>query len=65
MTDFDEPNRQQLQYLRHELNPHFTVDVTPPTPPYVELWRVDWSEHGGNVIVVVPMGYESYRTRTP
>lgn len=60
----DETNRQVLQNMLYERNLHIPIDPLPPTPPYIELHRVDWSEQGGNVIVIVPMGHESYQTPT-
>ena len=64
VRDMDETNRQQLQYLRHELNPHLNLSAMPPEAPYVEVHRVDWSEQGGNVILIVPNGHEGYQTPT-
>jgi hypothetical protein len=61
LTDIDELNKEHLRYIRHELNPHANLDSVTPTPPYVEIHRLDWSEHGGNAMLIVPMGHEGYR----
>ena len=61
---WDEENRKQLHYIRHELNPHANFSASPLNSPYVEIRQISWSE-GGNIIFVVPMGREGYRVPPP
>ena len=64
LVDMDETNRQLLQNLRHVLNPRVALREVPVTPPYVEVQNLKWTEQGGNIILVVPMGHEGYRAPT-
>lgn len=57
----DDQNREHIRYLREELKPTATF-TTMPTPRYLELYHIHWSPEGGNVILVVPMGEEAFRS---
>jgi hypothetical protein len=60
MLVLDEENRAHIKYLREELG--LTANVTTmPDKRYLELHDVHWSA-GGNVILVVPLGDEAFRS---
>ena len=60
MIPLDNQNREHIKFLREELKPNVTV-TTMPTPGYVEVHRLFWSAEG-NLILVVPMGEEAFRS---
>jgi hypothetical protein len=60
MLELDDENRNKIEYYRKELKPTVTFSST-PRQPYVEIHHLHWSP-GGNVVVVVPMGHEGFRS---
>lgn len=64
MLKLDDENRKKIEFYRKELKPTVTFSSTPREPyvePYVEIHHVHWSP-GGNVVLVVPMGHEAFRS---
>jgi hypothetical protein len=57
----DDQNRERIRYLRRELGLTATFDRM-PTPRYLELYDLHWSQDGGNVVLIVPMGEEAFRS---
>jgi hypothetical protein len=60
MLELDDENRKKIEYYRKELKPTVTFPST-PREPYVEIHHLHWSP-GGNVVLVVPMGHEAFRS---
>jgi hypothetical protein len=60
MLELDDENRKKIEYYRKELKPTVTFSST-PREPYVEIHHLHWSA-GGNVVLVVPMGHEAFRS---
>ena len=60
MLELDDENRNKIEYYRKELKPTVTFSST-PREPYVEIHHLHWSP-GGNVVLVVPMGHEAFRS---
>jgi hypothetical protein len=61
VLQLDQLNRDQIAYVRAELNPRVNFSEPLTNLPYVEVQRIVWSPAGGNVILVVPMGKEAVR----
>lgn len=61
LLPLDDLNRDRIRYFREELGAHATFTTNPKTK-YFELHDVNWSLEGGNVILVVPMGEEAFRS---
>ena len=61
MLPLDEQNRERVRYIREELKVQVTFTTTPKTK-YFELHDMHWSPKGGNVILVIPMGEEAFRS---
>lgn len=61
MLELDSQNRDHIKYLREELKPTVTFSSV-PNGRYVELFHLHWSPGGGNVVLVVPMGDEAFRS---
>src|SRR5262245_63074983 len=57
----DQKNREEINFIRRELNPKVNLSKHPASTPYVEARRVVWDATGGNVVLVVPMGKEAIR----
>ena len=62
LLPLDDQNREHIRYLREELKPAATFS-TMPTRKYLELCHLHWSPEGGNVVLVVPMGEEAFRSQ--
>jgi hypothetical protein len=68
MKDMDEEDRSAIRRFRKENTPVATLRVPaggPAPNPYVEIKEVQWSPAGGNVLLVIPMGMESYHLENP
>jgi hypothetical protein len=61
VMEMDTQNRDEIKFIRHELNPKVNFSKPLTEAPYIEVRRVVWDTKGGNVILVVPMGKESFR----
>ena len=61
LLPLDDVNRERIRYFREELGVHATFPTMPKTK-YIELHSMHWSPEGGNVILVVPMGEEAFRS---
>jgi hypothetical protein len=61
MLQLDDANRESIRYVREELKPTVTFSSMPDRR-YVEIYHLHWSPEGGNVILVVPMGEEAFRS---
>jgi hypothetical protein len=61
LLPIDDQNRGHIRYLREELKPVATFS-TMPTRKYIELCHLHWSAEGGNVLFVLPMGEEAFRS---
>jgi len=61
VLEMDKQNRDQITFVRHELNPKFNFPKPLTVAPYIEIRRVVWDAKGGNVVLVVPMGKEGFR----
>lgn len=61
MLDLDQHNKDQITLIRQTLNPRANLSGPPSKPPYVEVRNIHWSQNGGNIVLVVPMGNEAYR----
>ena len=55
-------NQQQIRYIRQELKPTVTFSSVPTGGKQVEVHHLHWSPQGGNVVLVVPMGEEAFRS---
>jgi hypothetical protein len=62
MLEMDTNNRDHIQHLRDELKPTVTFSAMPSGRKYVEVLHLHWSAEGGNVVLVVPMGDEAFRS---
>jgi hypothetical protein len=62
LLQLDDQNREHIKYLREELKPTATFSTMPTGSKYIELLHLHWSPGGGNVILVVPMGEEAFRS---
>ena len=60
MLELDDENRKKIEYYRKELKPTVTLSST-TREAYVEIHHLHWSP-GGNVVLVVPMGREAFRS---
>lgn len=63
LLKMDKQNRDELEFIRHELNPKANFSKLSARPPYLEIKHVVWDPKGGNVILVVPMGREGFRVQ--
>jgi hypothetical protein len=61
LLTLDDQSRERIKYLREELKPSATFS-TMPSSKYMEIYDVHWSPEGGNVVCVVPMGGEAFRS---
>jgi hypothetical protein len=61
LLPLDDQNREHIRYLREELKPAVTYS-TMPTRKYIETLSLRWSAEGGNVLLVLPMGEEAFRS---
>ena len=61
MLQLDSQNRDHIKYLRETLKPTATVSNM-PVERYMEIHHLHWSPDGGNVVQVVPMGDEAFRS---
>jgi hypothetical protein len=61
VMELDEQNGDEIKFIRHGLNPKVNFSKPLTEAPYIEIRRVVWDAKGGNVILVVPMGKESFR----
>jgi hypothetical protein len=61
LLELDDQNREHIKYMREELKPTATFSAMPSTR-YVEIYHLHWSPEGGNVVLVVPMGEEAFRS---
>src|SRR5262249_38705023 len=62
ILEMDKHNKDEITFIRHELNPKCNLSKPPNIAPYVEVKRVVWGK-GGNVVLVVPMGREAFRVQ--
>jgi hypothetical protein len=60
VLEMDQQNRDEITFARQSLNPKANFSK-PPVAPYIEFRRVVWSEKGGNVVLVIPLGKEAVR----
>lgn len=63
ILEMDKQNRDEIKFIRHELNPKANFSKPPTRAPYIEIKRVVWDTKGSNVILVVPMGREAFRVQ--
>jgi hypothetical protein len=61
LLELDDQNREHIKYLREKLRPTATFTAM-PSSRYVEIHHLHWSPEGGNVVLVVPMGEEAFRS---
>jgi len=61
LLELDDQNRGHIRYFREELGLTATV-LTMPASSYFEIHNLHWSPQDGNVILVVPMGEEAFRS---
>jgi hypothetical protein len=61
LLPLDDQSRERIKYVREELKPSVTFSTMPSTK-YVEIYSLHWSPEGGNVVCVVPMGNEAFRS---
>ena len=61
LLPLDDLNRERIRYFRQELGVHVTFATMPKTK-YFELHDMHRSPEGGNVILVIPMGEEAFRS---
>jgi hypothetical protein len=61
LLELDDQNREHIRYMREELKPSVTVSAM-PRDKYLEIHHLHWSPEGGNVVLVVPMGEEAFRS---
>lgn len=61
VMEMDKQNRDELNFIRHELNPKANFSEPLTKDPYIEIIHFVWDEKNGNVIFVVPMGKEGIR----
>jgi hypothetical protein len=61
VLEMDKQNRDEITFIRHELNPKANFSKPLIVAPYIEIRRVVWDAKGGNVVLVVPMGEEAFR----
>jgi hypothetical protein len=59
MLKLDDQNRALIKYYRETLNT--TVKISNASTAYIEYCHLIWSEKGGNVILIVPLGDEAIR----
>lgn len=57
-----EENRQHIRRIREEIKPTVTFSSMPSDGKRVEVHHLHWSAQGGNVVLVVPMGEEAFRS---
>jgi len=62
MLEMDSNNRDHIRRIREELKPTVTFSEMPSGRKYVEVFHIHWSSDGGNVVLVVPMGDEAFRS---
>ena len=60
VLEIDQQNRDEIIFARQSLNPKVNFSK-PPVAPYIEFRLVVWSERGGNVVLVIPLGKEALR----
>lgn len=60
MIPLDNQNREHIKYSREQLKFTVTVSIT-QRPRYTEMHRLHWSAEG-NLILVVPMGEDPFRS---
>jgi hypothetical protein len=61
VRELDDQNRENIRHMRQERRPTGTF-LTMQTSPYLEIWHLHWSSQGGNVVLVIPMGEEAFRS---
>ena len=61
VIEMDKRNRDEIEFIRRELNPKANFREPLTVAPYIEVTRVVSDPKGGNIILVVPMGKESFR----
>jgi hypothetical protein len=54
-------NLEHIRYVRQELKPTATTESITPDALQMETHHMHWSNTGGNVLLVVPMGAEAFR----
>lgn len=57
-----EDDQQHIRHIREELKPTVTFSSMPSGGKQVEIHHLHWSPQGGNVVLVVPMGEEAFRS---
>jgi hypothetical protein len=60
LLKLDDQNRNLIKFYREELKPNATFSDM-PSSKHFEIQHLHWSE-GGNVVLVVPMGEEAFRS---
>lgn len=55
-------NAAHVRYIRSELRPTVTFERSGSGDRRVEIYHLHWSASGGNVVLIVPMGGEAFRS---
>lgn len=61
LLKLDEPNRREIWEIREEQRPTVNLTGGRVGTNYVEIFKLHWSQHGSNVVLVVPLGAEAFR----
>lgn len=62
MLELDDQNRDHIRFMREELQPTANLSTLPSGRERMEVFNFHWSPDGGNIVLVVPMGNEAFRS---
>lgn len=62
LLELSNENREHDRFIRQELKPTATLSSVPSGEEQLEVHQLQWSPHGSNVVFVVPMGQEAFRS---